>query len=148
MSELKVINLDDIREAIENDESVFYEYYAKSEADKVIAKLNNRIKFLQVTHSAGCNHCNECAEGMGKVFDETLDELKKQKKFILEHATDVIRRQKYKRCVVMAKWCKYWAIYWKCCEPPDCSLFIAKAKYYRKWQRRWLKIAKQFKEDK
>ena len=64
-----------------------------------------------------------------------------------QEADKELRRLKYKRCLNMAKWCKYWANYWKCCEPPDCSLFIAKAKYYRKWQKRWLKIAEQFKED-
>ena len=37
MSELKVIDLGNIRESIEKDEPVYYEYYAKSEADKVIA---------------------------------------------------------------------------------------------------------------
>ena len=63
---------------------------------------------------------------------------------VLAAQDKAICHHKFKRCVAMAKWCKYWANYWKCCEPPDCSLFIAKAKYYRKWQKRWLKIAKQF----
>lgn len=68
--------------------------------------------------------------------------------YLKSEADEVIRHQKYKRCVAMAKWCKYWANYWKCCEPPDCSLFIAKAKYYRKWQKRWLSIADKLKEAK
>jgi len=42
MSELKVIDLGNIRESIEKDEPVYYEYYAKSEADKVIA--HNKYK--------------------------------------------------------------------------------------------------------
>ena len=42
MSELKVIDLGDIRKCIENNKPVYYEYYAKSEADKVIA--HNKYK--------------------------------------------------------------------------------------------------------
>lgn len=67
--------------------------------------------------------------------------------YLKSEADKVIRHNKYKRCLAMTKWCNYWANYWECCEPPDCSLFITKAKYYRKWLDRWLKIAEQFKED-
>lgn len=45
MSELKVINLGNILESIENNESVYYEYYAKSEVDKVIAELKERSQW-------------------------------------------------------------------------------------------------------
>lgn len=65
-----------------------------------------------------------------------------------DQLNEELLHQKYKRCIAMAKWCKYWANYWECCEPPDCSLFITKAKYYRKWLDRWIKIAEQFKEAK
>lgn len=57
-------------------------YYGKDEADKVIAEkdkaiaeLKRQVAFLKTTHDS-CGHCNNCAEGMGKVFDENLDELK------------------------------------------------------------------------
>ena len=56
--------------------------YLKGEADKVIAEkdkeiaeLKRQVAFLKTTHDS-CGHCNNCAEGMGKVFDENLDELK------------------------------------------------------------------------
>ena len=49
-----------------------------------------------------------------------------------------------KRCESMAKWCRYWAGYWETCEPSDCSMFIIKARYYRKWLKRWLKLAKNY----
>ena len=152
MSELKTFDSQRIYWAVEQVERVAGDidevhlddnlFYLKSEADEVIAKLNNRIKFLQVTHSACCNHCNECADGMGKVFDETLDELKKQKKFILEHATEAIRRQKYKRCIAMAKWCRRNRLHASVCGP------VEKIDFWEKWRKRWLKIAEQFKENK
>ena len=46
MSELKVIDLGNIRESIEKGESVYYEYYPKSEADKVIALLKDKAVFI------------------------------------------------------------------------------------------------------
>jgi hypothetical protein len=42
------------------------------------AKLKRKIEFLKVTHGS-CGDCNKCADGMGKVFDENLNELKVQK---------------------------------------------------------------------
>lgn len=98
MSELKAISGNEIREDIDyNTRGIDPEdkewrtygkelcdtlYYRKSEADKVIAdkdkeiaKLERQIEFLKVTHSS-CGDCNKCADGMGKVFDENLNELK------------------------------------------------------------------------
>ena len=98
------------------------EFYLKSEVDGEIARLNKKLD----------------------IYKRGFREVDRINVFLCKS----VRHQKYKRCVAMAKWCKYWANYWKCCEPPDCSLFIAKAKYYRKWQKRWLKIAEQFKENK
>ena len=47
MSELKVIDLGHIRESIENNKSVYYEYYAKSEADALIAEKDKDIAELK-----------------------------------------------------------------------------------------------------
>ena len=52
-------------------------FYLKSEADKRIAELKRQIEFLKVTHNS-CGDCNKCAEGMGKLFDENLNELKEK----------------------------------------------------------------------
>lgn len=75
MSELKVASCFEFEKVLSGRSNKLF--YSKSEADKVIADLEKRIKFLQVT--AICNDCNKCADGMGKVFDETLNELKAQK---------------------------------------------------------------------
>lgn len=52
-------------------------FYLKSETDKTIAELKRQIEFLKVTHNS-CGDCNKCAEGMGKLFDENLNELKEK----------------------------------------------------------------------
>ena len=120
--------------------------YLKSEVDEVIEALNRQIKFLQVTNSSKCYECNKCADGMGKVFDENLYELKKQKKYILEHTTDVInsqeveiRRQKYKRCVAMSA---YWAaVRYNCVD--DKHKILAENNH-----KKWLELSKRYKEAK
>lgn len=120
--------------------------YLKSEADEELAKLNRQVKFLQTTHSS-CNECNKCADGMGRVFDEYLDELKKDKIYLLEHTTEVINsqervihRQKYKRCLAMAKWCNERCIIY------DCAYELGKTRtrFYERWEKRWLELAKNF----
>lgn len=148
MNELKVYKMIDKDYCDDSFCVVPSDVYLKSEADELIEALNRQIKFLQVTNSSKCYQCNKCADGMGKVFDETLYELKEQKKYILEHTTDVInsqeveiRRQKYKRCLAMAKWCNdRWIL-------DDCLYELGKTRFYERWENRWLELAEQFKED-
>lgn len=120
------------------------EFYLKSEADEELAKLNRQVKFLQTTHSS-CNECNECADGMGRVFYEYLDKLKKEKAYLLKHTSKVINsqervihRQKYKRCLSMAKWCN--ERYILC----DSLYELGKTRFYERWEKRWLELAKNF----
>lgn len=88
MSELKVIDLGNIRESIEKGKSVYYEYYPKSEADKVIADLEESHK-MEV--------------------EQLLIEIVELKEKLVEQATLrawaelQLRRQKYKRCLLYAK---------------------------------------------
>jgi len=166
MSELKTFDSQRIYWAVEQVERVAGDidevhlddnlFYLKSEADEVIAKLNNRIKFLQVTHSACCNHCNECADGMGKVFDETLDELKKQK--LVEQTTLRVwaelqlRHNKYKRCLNMANWCFTRSNFFFVVGRSEGGRFaeerFRRSDLYLKWCDRWQRLAEQFKENK
>lgn len=80
MSELKVIDLGNIRESIEKCEPVHYEYYAKSEADKVIAELKADYK-------------------------EACDRLQTAN-LIKDEQLAATRHQKYKRCFAMASNCR------------------------------------------
>lgn len=119
--------------------------YLKSEVDEELAKLNRQVEFLKTTHSS-CNDCNKCADGMGRVFDESLDELKKGKAYLLEYTTEVINsqervihRQKYKRCLAMSA---YWvAVRYKCIDEKH-------RRQADKNNKRWLELSKRYKESK
>lgn len=128
-----------------NREMSWIPCYLKSDADKELAKLNRQVKFLQTTHSS-CNECNKCADGMGRVFDEYLDELKKDKSYLLEHTTEVInsqerliRHQKYKRCYHIALTLR---------KRLDDSFLESSLQitWLIKWINRWLELANKFKE--
>lgn len=124
MSELKVINLGDICESIENDESVYYEYYAKSEADKVIAELEEshkkEVEQLLILNREQANGANRLRDSMEQV----------------------IHRQKYKRCMAMAhaEWLKQMVL----CNYPESILYRRAARRERKWK----EMAQNFKEAK
>ena len=146
MSGLKVYKMVDKEYCDDSFCVIPSDVYLKSEADEELAKLNRQVEFLQTTHSS-CNECNKCADGMGRVFDENLDEPKKEKAYLLEHTTEVINsqervihHQKYKRCLAMAERC-------------DTEVGIADTDgdyedmlWYTKWYKRWLKLAEKFKE--
>ena len=152
MSELKVYKMIDKDYCDDSFCVVPSDVYLKSEADEELAKLNRQVEFLQTTHSS-CNNCNKCADGMGKVFDETLDGLKKEKEYLLERTTEVINsqervvhHQKYKRCLAIAKLCRSeWAA---AIFIPEKCLGDNHAKRYMRWEKRWLNIAARFKEAK
>lgn len=66
--------------------------------------------------------------------------------YIKSEADEVIRHQKHKRCLAMSKLCR---------SELAAAIFIQDKcigeKYagrYMRWEKRWLKLAKQFKEEK
>ena len=99
------------------------EFYLKYEADKVIAEKDAEIA--------------EQKRLRNMALASVPNVLKVMK---------IIQHHKHKRCLAMARWCEYFANYWECCEPPDCGAFIARAKFHRKWLKRWLELAEKFKE--
>lgn len=156
MNELKVYKMVDKDYCDDSFCVVPSDVYLKSEADEELAKLNRQVEFLQTTHSS-CNDCNKCADGMGRVFDESLDELKKEKAYLLEHTTEVINsqervihRQKYKRCIAIVRWCFTKSNYHfhLARTGEDSKENIRKDALYTKWYNRWLNIANRFKEAK
>lgn len=60
-------------------------------------------------------------------------------------ADKVIKHQKYKRCLSMARWCmaRYneWAAYYP-------TTTTRKMRFLDKWEKRWLELAEKFKEAK
>lgn len=118
---------------------------------KEIAELKRQIEFLKITHSS-CGDCNKCADGMGIVFDENLNELKAQKAQLLK----MVFHHKFKRCLAMAWWCEAEA-HRSLTEQSAIIDFpeIDRFQYlqwnfthFSRWHRRWLKLAKKFKEAK
>ena len=69
-----------------------------------------------------------------------------------------LRRQKYKRCLAIAEWCKeslrlmrtyeVTDSYWNLEPAHDAKYFCKKGDFFSKWRKRWLKLAEKFKEAK
>lgn len=111
----------------------FHDVYIKSEADKVIAELSEK-------HKTDVKELLYLIRDKDKNFNRAFDSEEKE-----------IRHQKYKRCLDNAWWSRklsnvytliaYTHRGWKIARYYD-----EKAELYRKWNKRWLKIAEQFKD--
>lgn len=108
-------------------------YYNKSEADKVIADLNNKLQNVSE---------------LLKETREWLVESQKLHKRCADNASKVIRHQKYKRCLDKASSCsdkasaEYAASYVSCDE-----YYYHHAEFWNKWHKRWLEFAEKFKPN-
>jgi hypothetical protein len=157
MSKLKAFNSERIYWAVEQverepgdidnihlDDSLFY---LKSEADKVIADLEeshkkevgqllikiaeqkSEIERLEILCANYIHDCDNLAISNEQVKRAARTLLKK------------MNHHKHKRCLAMAMWCS-----------AELGMLVStwefKIKHYKKWQKRWLKIAEQFKEAK
>lgn len=107
--------------------------YFKSETDKVIAELKDKLRH----------------------YPFMVAMLEHDKLEILGHK-DIIRHQKYKRCLAMANLCAKTVdhlnsegyIYEKEGRADEVNDCIKGTEFYHKWYERWLKIAEQFEEVK
>ncbi|PJJ42352.1 hypothetical protein BGX16_2378 [Hallerella succinigenes] len=76
----------------------------------------------------------------------------------IERLLKIVRHQKYKRCIAMAEQCKeslrlmrtYEVTddYWNLEFGHDAEYFCKRGDFYKKWRKRWLELAEQFKEAK
>ena len=97
--------------------------YLKSEVDKPIAEKDLKI-----------NNLEKCKQWMKDHF------------FCEEIASVEVRHQKYKRCLAISKLCRSeWAA---AIFIPEKCMGEKHAERYMRWEKRWLKIAEQFKEAK
>lgn len=134
MSELKVIDLGNIRESIEKDEPVYYEYYAKSEVDKIIAEKDAKILALDAEVAKQKHHAK-------LFFDER------------NYAETQLRRQRYNRCLLRSVIAEINAVHFKDLFYGAGSKALAdeynkQITIHYKWQKRWLALAEKFKEAK
>jgi hypothetical protein len=92
--------------------------YLKSEVDKLIAKINMNSRI---------------ADG-----DEDFGIANNQ----IERLLKIVRHQKYKRCLAMAKWCDAKADWYYGIG----ESLRNRVEFYIKWHKRWLELADAFKE--
>ena len=103
------------------------EFYLKSEADKVIAELEDKLQAANEQIENLINSASSIMLFQDRVKDDKCAEL---------------CHQKHKRCLAMAKWCRTSA---------RCDEGLGAFKYrdwYWKWLKRWLELAEKFKEAK
>lgn len=130
MSELKVFN------CIDSDLQEFCEpclVYLKSEADKVIAELEEKYK-TEVKELLCMIRDKE--NNFNRAFDSEEKE---------------IRHLKYKRCLDKAMWCESEENRLEAIAPifdTDKECWEYNSDYWYKWHKRWLELAEKFKEAK
>ena len=100
--------------------------YLKSEADKVIAELNDKLRAANEQIENLINSASNIMLFQDKVNNDKCAEL---------------RHHKYKRCLAMAMWC--WAV-------KELNRYGDQdyMDFAEKWRKRWLELAEKFKEAK
>lgn len=107
------------------------EYYTRTDADAVIAEKDAKILALDAEVFKQKHHA--------KLF---LDER--------NYAETQLRHHKYKRCLAMAKWCKLEQErieLIECQDITDDDFNKLVKGFYKKWHKRWLKLAEKFKPN-
>lgn len=156
MGELKATTSGEIRT---RHDLLGYWWYEKSEADKLIADLEEshkkEIGQLLIEIKRLENLCASYRHDCDNLAIREANALKE-----IGRDNRVIRHQKYKRCLTMAKWCRdkvdairngymrssiesRYGVMTTC--PPDCN---PKFSFYDKWLNRWQELAEQFKDRK
>lgn len=79
-----------------------------------------------------CNVRQMCKDVLAKLEEQEVELAEKDKE---------LNRQKYKRCLAMAKVCKL-----KRYDAADYRIPRRKWDFYNKWLKRWLELAEKFKE--
>lgn len=93
-----------------------------------LEEKNKRLESKLFIKTANCEHY----EKQARLFISKCIELE-----------ELLLKGKYKRCLVMAKWCNSEMNYWyDRIEMEQCPRF----KFYEKWHMRWLELADKFKE--
>lgn len=147
MSELKAVHAFDVYESYtKTGDDDAAQVYLKSEADKVIADLEE-------SHKMEVEQLLIEIVKLKADYKEACDRLQTAN-LIKDEQLAAARHHKYKRCLAMAKWChNQREIYerdsynWELNNEAVASL-RNKANILRKWHKRWLKLAEKFKEDK
>ena len=156
MIELKARHIVDVYDSYyaENPFGERSQVYLKSEADKVIANRDCKIKKLHDSLDTLLKAKTEqiIHEVIQKtlIYGEGFIRVEDAMKLIAE-----LRHQKFKRCLAMARWCRkndeFMQLESNRLGLPQRTLFLEyrrKAIWWNKWYKRWLELADKFKEAK
>ena len=114
--------------------------YLKSEADKVIAELKDKLRHYPMMVA------------LLESDKKNISELKKvcnDKDDCCLHTLKENRHHKYKRCLAMAWWCENAILGWMGHKESYSShQQYIKVMLFTKWNKRWLELAEKFKEAK
>lgn len=103
----------------------------KSEADSVIAELEDKLKAADMRND--------------KLVSKASDMLTLKDKETFELDCE-LRQQKYKRCLDKAKWCDERIARYQLQQAVQGILWQSEIKFYRRLKNKYIEIAKQFKE--
>ncbi|SHL06113.1 hypothetical protein [Fibrobacter sp. UWH4] len=124
--------------------------YLKSEADKVIAELEEshkkEVEQLLIETKRLENLCASYRHDCDNLAIREANALKE-----IGRDNRVIRHQKYKRCLAMVRRCENEEKYLEAIAPlfdPDKECWEYNSDYWYKWRDRWLELAEKFKEAK
>ncbi len=126
MSELKAIELGDAYKLYFDDK----EFYLKSEADKVIAELKDKVRVQTSLAEEGWKESGTYHTSYAEAVKELYEKNKQ------------LRHSNYKRCLAMASKCRLRARWF------GDNAFYKKEQWALKWRKRWLELAEKFKEAK
>lgn len=104
------------------------------EQESVIAKLKSEIERLEILCA---NYRHDC---------DNLAISNEQAKRAARTLLMKMNHNKYKRCLAMAEWCDAEAF--KCALKHGYGYITKDERYYNRWWKKWLELAKKFKEAK
>lgn len=124
--------------------------FSKEQADKVINAMEDRIKELELYDyrrmpSMDTESFKDIRGGVAYEFEKLkarINGLEAENERLLK----IVRHQKYKRCLAMAKWCDQVMM---SCELRGYAvhrIWANKHELTMRWKYRWLDIAEKFKE--
>ena len=124
--------------------------YIKSEADKVIAKLENENERLK--KQASCTFSDDClrVRHLRADYKEACDRLQTAN-LIKDEQLAATRHSNYKRCLYQVENCRTSSVYFfHLCEREKdegkAAEYRRVSDWFDKWEERWLKLAEKFKE--
>ena len=126
----------------------YRKYYYKKEVDSVLAEKDKVIAELE-------NNLSEI-QSQNRQLEDDNDSLLQQNRELCQalqvmYSKEAYDKQKYKRCLAMAKWCESEENRLEAISPifdTDKEYWEYNSDYWGKWHNRWRELAEKFKEAK